>query len=129
MPGLTKNLFKTFIITTVVAVALNCVYYVIVQRGQSYDYQHAVTLIAGSTLVLTVILLIMTLPSLFLNYPQYWANKLSRVLLYFSGPVVFIIAVFNIRAGINDKVVDLITVAIFLSIHSFFYYRLTQTHK
>lgn len=126
MKALTKNLFKTFIISTVLAIAANCIYYAIIQQGKIDDYQQVVSKIAGGTLMLTVILLIMTVPVLFLLNINYWNNKLMRVLLYFSGPVVFIIAALNMQVNRADKVFDLITGFTFLIVHSVFYYLSTK---
>jgi hypothetical protein len=126
MKSLTKNLFKTFIISTVLAIAANCIYYAIIQQGKTADYAHVVSQIAGGTLMLTVILLIMSLPVLFLLNVTYWNNKLMRVLLYFSGPVVFVLAALNMQVNRADKVFDLITGFSFLIVHSVFYYLTTK---
>jgi hypothetical protein len=126
MKALIKNLFKTFIISTVLAIAANCIYFAIIQHGKIDDYQHVVSQIAGGTLLLTVILFIMSLPVLFLLSPVYWNNKLARVLLYFSGAVVFIIAVINMQPNPTDKIFELITGVIFLLVHSAFYYIITK---
>lgn len=126
MQALTKNLFKTFIISTVLAVAANCIYYAIIQHGQIDDYQQVVSKIAGGTLLLTVILLIMSLPVLFLLNKSYWSNKLVRVLLYFSGSLVFIIAVLIMQANQAEKVFEFITGIIFFIVHSIFYYNVTK---
>lgn len=126
MQALTKNLFKTFIISTVLAVAANCIYYAIIQHGQIDDYQQVVSKIAGGTLLLTVILLIMSLPVLFLLNKSYWSNKLVRVLLYFSGSLVFIIAVLIMQANQAEKIFEFITGIIFFIVHSIFYYNVTK---
>lgn len=126
MQALTKNLFKTFIISTVLAVAANCIYYAIIQHGQIDDYQQVVSKIAGGTLLLTVILLIMSLPVLFLLNKNYWSNKLVRVLLYFSGSLVFIIAVLIMQANQAEKIFEFITGIIFFIVHSIFYYNVTK---
>jgi len=118
-----NNLFYTFIISTVLAIAANCVYYAIAERGQDYDYKNAVTLIAGSTLVLTVILLVMALPVLFLANKQYWNNVPVRLFLYFSGSAAFLIAVFTLQANANTKIFDMVTVFIFIIVHYIFYHK------
>lgn len=124
---LLNNLFKTFIISTVLAIAANCIYYTIAERGQDYDYKNAVTLIAGSTFVLTVILLVMALPVLFLANKQYWNNVPLRLFLYFSGSAAFLIAVFTLQANANTKIFDMITVFIFIIVHYIFYHKTEKT--
>lgn len=94
MPPLVKNLLTTFIIATALAIGANCAYYVYIMHGNTIDYQSIATKIAGATLLLTVILSIMSLPVLFLLNPHYWNMIWLRVMLYFSGPVVFIISSF-----------------------------------
>ncbi len=120
---LLNNHFKTFIISTVLAIAANCIYYAIAQRGQDYDYKNAVILIAGSTLALTVILLVMALPVLFLANKQYWNNVPLRLFLYFSGSAAFLIAVFTLQVNANTKIFDMITVFIFIIVHYIFYHK------
>lgn len=126
MKALTKNLFKTFIISTVLAIAANCVYYAMLQHWKIDDYQHIVSQIAGGTLLFTVILLIMSLPVLFLLNASYWNNKIMRVLLYFSGSVAFLIAVFNMQVDESDKMFRLITGFVFLIVHAIFYFIITK---
>ena len=120
---LLNNLFKTFIISTVVAIAANCIYYAYAERGQDYDYKHAVAQIAGGTVELTVILLIMTLPVLFLVNRQYWNNKPLRLFLYFSGSAAFLIAVFTQKANTPNTISEMITVFTFIIVHYIFYHK------
>ena len=120
---LLNNLFKTFIISTVLAIAANCIYYAIEERGQNYDYKNIVTQIAGNTLVLTVILLIMALPVLFLVNRQYWNNLPLRLFLYFSGSAAFLIAVFTQQANTSNKIFQMLTVFIFIIVHYIFYHK------
>lgn len=120
---LLNNLFKTFIISTVVAIAANCIYYVYAERGQDYDYKNVVTQIAAGTVELTVILLIMTLPVLFLVNRQYWNNKPLRLFLYFSGSAAFLIAVFTQKGNTPNTVSEMITVFTFIIVHYIFYHK------
>ena len=118
-----NNLFKTFILSTVLAIAANCIYYAVVERGQAYDYINVVTLISGNCLKLTVILLIMALPVLFLANRQYWNNVPLRLFLYFSGSAAFLIAVFTLQVDALTKITELITVFIFIIVHYIFYHK------
>lgn len=120
---LLNNLFKTFTISTVVAIAANCIYYVYAERGQDYDYKNVVTQIAADTVELTVILLIMTLPVLFLVNRQYWNNKPLRLFLYFSGSAAFLIAVFTQKGNTPNTISEMITVFTFIIVHYIFYHK------
>jgi hypothetical protein len=121
MPPLAKNLFTTFIIATALAIGANCAYYIYLMRGNPIDYGSVTTKIAGATLLLTVILSVMSLPVLFLVNVNYWDNQSLRLALYFSGPVVFLIASLTLKAHTSDQIFDLITGSIFLLIHSIYF--------
>jgi hypothetical protein len=121
MKLLAKNLFITFIVSILITAAITCIYYAVIQKGG--NYQHEVPAIISGVFFLDVILLVMSLPALFLAFPSYWNNVLVRVMLYFCGPVCFLIAVFNIRLKAEDGVVYLMAGIIFLVIHGWFYYR------
>ena len=91
--------------------------------------QSAVVAIAGGTLLLTVILSIMTLPVLFLLNANFWNTLVARVVLYFSGPVVFIVAAITLPLSSSDKKFDLLTGIIFLLTHGVFNYLLVRKRK
>lgn len=126
MDGLIRSLFKTFIISIVLSIVVNCSYYYISQRDKGYDSSHVIPLIITGGIFINVIVLIMTLPSLFLTFPHLWINKIVRILLYFSGPVVFIITVLSIGWKEGDSEVYLLTGMVFLIVHTIFYYRITK---
>jgi len=115
------NLFKTFIISVAITAALSCIYYTVLQKDS--DYSKALPAIVSGVFLLDLILLVMSLPVLFLSYSSYWSNSLVRLLLYFCGPVCFIIATFNIKVKPQDGYVYLATGVIFLLVHAFFYYK------
>ncbi|SDT37815.1 hypothetical protein SAMN05216490_3269 [Mucilaginibacter mallensis] len=123
MKGLPVNLFKTFIFSTILAIAANSIYYAYIQRNLTQDYQHAVPLITGGTFFLTIILTIMASPMLFLANINFWNIIWVRLLLYFSGTIVFIGTVIFMPLSIANKLFDLITGAIFILVHFFFYAR------
>lgn len=126
MKGLPIILFKTLIISVIVAIAANCIYYVIITQSADRDYTHAVPLIMQRTFSLGIIIAVMSLPMLFLFNPNYWNHSLGRLALYFAGPIMFIIAVFYVSTNSVTQTSDLITGAIFLIVTSIFYYRLTR---
>jgi len=126
MKTLTKNLFKTFIISIVISSAINGVYYAITQRGTHYDYGHAINLIVSGALLLNVILVIMSLPSLFLGDDKLWNSKLSRLFLYFTGSLVFFVTVFFMKLGERDRLFYVINGAVFIIVHTIFYLRIVK---
>ncbi len=121
------DLFKTFIISTIISTAIVCVFYSVTQKTN--DYMHVVNLVSSGVFLLNAILVIMSLPSLFLSLPHVWNSKIIKLLFYFSGILAFIITVFFIQLSKYDRVVYLITGAIFAIVHIVFYYRLIKnTH-
>jgi len=122
MPPLAKSLFTTFIIATALAIVVNTAYYIYIIHGNTIDYQSVVTKITGATILLTVILAIMSLPVLFLLNINYWNNLWLRIMLYFSGPIVFISASVILKANTPDQLFDLITGGIFFFTHAVSYY-------
>ena len=111
------------------ALAANSIYYAIILKNSINDYQHAVSLIAGGTLFLTIILTIMSLPMLFLFNINYWNNILARLLLYFSGSIVFIITVMFMPLGPKDRLFDLIAGFIFILVHWFYYLKTVKASR
>ena len=126
MKGLPIIFFKTFILSVIVSIAANCIYYVAITPSGDRDYFHAVQLIMERTFSLGIIIAIMSLPMLFLYNPNYWNHTLGRLLLYFEGPILFILTIFYISTNPITKTSDLITGAVSLIINFVFYYRLTR---
>jgi hypothetical protein len=126
MKGLPLILLKTVLIAIIVSIAVNCIYYAILTRSGEHDYGHAVSLIMERTFFVGIIIAVMSLPMLFLYYPNYWSNTLSRLLLYFEGSILFIVAIFFVATNQLTKTSDLLTGAVFLFTNCIFYYRLTR---
>ena len=126
MNGLPKNLFKTFIISIVVSIAVNCIYYAESQKGGLQDYQHIVPSIASGAFFLNIILGLMSIPSLFLANPAYWNKPPVRFLLYFAGPVLFLATVLFMKLQPANAIFYFTTGIIFLIVHAVFYFRLTR---
>jgi hypothetical protein len=124
MKALLIQLSKTFIISIILSLVANALYYSIFTK--SADYGHVIPLLIMGSLFLNIIILIMTLPVLFLSYPHIWGNVISRSLLYFSGPVVFIITILTTGLQHGDFEVYLITGVIFLVIHTGFYFKMIK---
>jgi len=126
MKGLHLILLKTVLLAIVISIAVNCIYYAILTRSGEHDYGRAVSLIMERTFFVGIIIAVMSLPMLFLYYPNYWSTTTSRLLLYFEGPVLFIIAVFFVATNPLTKTSDLLTGAVFFITNCIFYYRLTR---
>ena len=118
------NLVKTFIISLIVSIAVSCVYYAVVEKGN--DYSKAIPVIISAQFYLNGILLIMAVPALFTPNPSIWSNPAWRLFLFFAGPVAFIITNFvNPQPGGNNAVY-IITGVVFFITHFVFYYKLTK---
>jgi hypothetical protein len=122
MHPLVKNLLGTFVIATVIAIGVNFGFYAYLMHGSPFDTVKILLSIANGTLLLTVILSIMSIPVLFLQNVNYWNNIILRVLLYFSGPVVYLIASFTQQVSDSEKKFHFITGGIFLVVHIVFYF-------
>jgi membrane protein CcdC involved in cytochrome C biogenesis len=121
---LLRLLFTTFIISILISTAATCIFYSVLLKTD--DYSHTVQKIASGVFLLNCILLIMSLPVIFLSTPELWNNKPLRVALYFSGSIFFIIAALFERVSQHDKEVYLLNGGVFLVVHTFFYFRETK---
>lgn len=126
MKGLPLVFLKTVLMAIIVSIAVNCIYYAILTRSGEHDYGHAVSLIMERTFFVGIIIAVMSLPMLFLYYPNYWNSITSRLLLYFEGSVLFIVSVFFVTTNPLTKTSDLLTGAVFFFTNCIFYYRLTR---
>lgn len=125
---LIADLFKTFLISTVISFAVNLIYYA-VARHPDYDFKNVVPSLVVAGLFMNSILLVMSFPVLFLSYPHLWNNLTVRLLLYFSGQIVFIVATLNMGWHAGDSEIYLFTGIVFLIIHGVFYRRLAHNRK
>lgn len=115
-----KQLFKTFIFSVILSIAVNSIYYAIDQKGA--DYANALPKIFEGIVLLNIIVFVMSLPSLFLVNPAYWRNLPVRLPLYFGGSIAFIVTIFTMGLPPQYKIIYLLTGCIFLIVHSVFYY-------
>jgi hypothetical protein len=120
MKGLPKQLFKTFIFSLFISIAANSIYYAIKQKG--LDYSHGLPAIFEGIFFLNIMVFVMSLPTLFLVNASYWNNLAVRLPLYFSGSIAFIVTAMSMKLQAEEKVVYLLTGAIFMIVHSVFYY-------
>lgn len=127
MKGLARPLFKAFIFSVILSIAVSSIYYAVAQKG--IDYTHALPKIFEGILFLNIIIFIMSLPSLFLVNAAYWNNLVVRLLLYFAGPVVFIITALTLKLPPADHVVYLLTGVVFIVVRVVFYYLAVKKRK
>ena len=121
------KLLKTYIISFVLSTAVNFVYYSIITNSAAKDYSHVIPLLLMGGFFINITLLMMSLPVLFLTYPHLWKNITVRILLYFSGPVVFIVSVLSMGWHHGDREIYLFTAICFIMVHAVFYYKLTRS--
>lgn len=115
-----KQLFKTFLISVILSIAANSIYYASMQKGA--DITNALTTIMEDATFLNIVIFIMSLPALFLASPIYWNNLTVRLLLYFAGSIIFIVTALSLKIQPANRVVYLLSGGIFLIVHSVFYY-------
>ncbi len=127
--NLLKNLLQTFIISTVLGIAINCIYYAVSQKVNQNTYLHTVPSIISGMLFLNIIAVIMSLPTLFLGNFSFWNNIATRLLLYFCGPALFLITIIIVKIDEPDKVIFLVASGVFLIVHTVFYFRLLKTAR
>jgi len=119
-----KSILRTAGISYLLSVAINMLYYAIRVQPASSDYGHVMPLALVGAVYLNIILFIMSLPVLFLNDPKFMRNTAMRLILYFSGPVAFLIGVLS--AGLQERDFEfyIITAVIYLIVHSVSYKKL-----
>ncbi|MDB5088624.1 MAG: hypothetical protein JWR09_2618 [Mucilaginibacter sp.] len=118
------NLVKTFIFSLIVSIAISCVYYAVIIKGN--DYSKALPVIISALFYLNGILLIMATPALFIPNPAIWSNPAWRLFLYFAGPLAYIITNFIApQPGPNNTIYITAGIVFFIT-HAIFYYKLTK---
>ena len=130
MHPVVKSLLSTFIISTVLATFANCAVYAYKMQGIQYAHVDTAIRIAEPTLLLTLILLITSLPALFLMSDRFWKPAIIGFLLYFIGPVAFIVAfVFMKFESPTDQLLGQLTGLIYLAVSIIFYYFVTRNYR
>jgi uncharacterized membrane protein SirB2 len=118
------NLVKTFIFSLIISIAISCIFYAVVIKGN--DYSKAVPVIISALFYLNGILLIMAAPALFLPNPTIWNNPAWKLFLYFAGPLAYIITNFIAPKQSLNNTIYIIAGIVFFIIHAIFYYKLTK---
>ncbi len=121
MLGLPKILFRTFILSVIIGIAATCIWYAISHKQDS-DYSHVLPLIVVGALFLNGVLVLMSVPVLFLANPAIRKNKAVAMMLYFAGPVLLLVTVLIMKDN-GDKAVYMLMTFIYLIVHTFFYFR------
>ncbi|WP_461453132.1 hypothetical protein [Mucilaginibacter sp.] len=123
---LLKTLFTTFIISVILDIATTCIYFAITQRHSNFDYMTILKMVSSGAFLLNIILLLMVLPVLFFSLPHIRANISMRFLLYFAGPIVFLITASVMQLGPVNKLFYLSSGIIFTIVHAIMYFRLVR---
>ncbi|MDB4923638.1 hypothetical protein [Mucilaginibacter sp.] len=118
------NLVKTFIFSLIISIAISCIFYAVVIKGN--DYSKAIPVIISALFYLNGILLIMAAPALFLPNPTIWNNPAWKLFLYFAGPLAYIITNFIAPKQSLNNTIYIIAGIVFFIIHAIFYYKLTK---
>ena len=129
MSPIVKTLLKTFVLSAILSVAVNCAFYAYNMQGLKYDHVSAAFAIGISTLLLTTVLTIVSLPSLLLMRHKYWKRPFVGFLLYFTGPISLTLAYFIIKMNPTNQFFDQLTGLIYLGFSTFFYYRVTKGYR
>ncbi|QTE38034.1 hypothetical protein J3L18_02880 [Mucilaginibacter gossypii] len=129
MKALARQLFKTFLFSVIISIVASAVYYSLQQKGVSQDLNGILPSLSESVALLNIFILIMTLPMLFLANPVYYNNLSIRLVLYFSGAVVFVITAFRLQLNPENKTLYFITAISFIVVHSVFYYLMTKKRR
>jgi uncharacterized membrane protein SirB2 len=118
------NLVKTFIFSLIISIAISCIFYAVVIKGN--DYSKAIPVIISALFYLNGILLIMAAPALFLPNPTIWNNPAWKLFLYFAGPLAYIITNFIAPKQSLNNTIYIIAGIVFFIVHAIFYYKLTK---
>ena len=129
MKALARQLFKTFLFSVIISIVASAVYYSLQHKGVSQDLNGILPSLSESVALLNIFILIMTLPMLFLANPVYYNNLSIRLVLYFSGAVVFVITAFRLQLNPENKTLYFITAISFIIVHSVFYYLMTKKRR
>jgi hypothetical protein len=118
-----KTLFTTFIISTILNIAVTSIYFSITQKNMGYDYKTILEKISSEAFLLNVILFLMVSPVLFFSLPHIRNNVAMRIILYFAGPVAFLITAMLMQVDSLNKLFYLESGLIFILVHTILYFR------
>ena len=120
---LLKTLFTTFIISIILDIAITCIYFAITQGHNNPDYMNTLRMISSGAFLLNIILFIMVLPVLFFSLPNIRSNDTMRIVLYFAGPIVFLVTAWVMQVSQLNRLFYLSTGVIFVIVHAIMYFR------
>ncbi|XHR92039.1 hypothetical protein ACFJIV_16785 [Mucilaginibacter sp. UC70_90] len=129
MKALARQLFKTFLFSVIISIVASCIYYALLHKGVGEDLKAILPSISEGVAFLNIIIFIMSLPALFLANSAYYNNLSIRLVLYFSGAVVFVITAFRLQLNPENKTLYFITAISFIVVHSVFYYLMTKKRR
>ncbi|HEX6428583.1 MAG TPA: hypothetical protein VF008_12890 [Niastella sp.] len=127
---MTKKILQNLLLTFVLSLLLTGLFYSIwfssKQRGFEEGQALTILFFVGD-IFQNLILTIATLPVFFLAKHANYNNLKTRILLYFSGPVLLTLCfVLFVGNSAEDKIGFLLPGLSFVAIHSYFYFRLTH---
>lgn len=123
MLGLPKILFRTFILSLVLGIAVTCIWYAIIRKPGSGDYAHKLPTIIVGAMYFNIVLALMSLPMLFFASPAIRKNTLIKLMLYFAGPFVVILTIVISKNDDINRTFYLLLAGIYTLIHTFYYFR------
>src|ERR1700744_6263144 len=123
MLGLPKILFRTFIFSLLLGIAITCIWYAIIRKPDSGDYAHKLPTIIVGAIYFNVVLALMSLPMLFFASPAIRKNTFMKLLLYFAGPVVVIVTTLLSKNDDINRTFYLLLSGIYTIVHAFQYFK------
>ena len=129
MHPIVKTLLKTFVLSTVLSICVNGAFYAYNMEGVRYNHLDAAINIATVTLVLTSVLLVLSLPALFLMRHSVWKHPFVGFLLYYSGPVLLVLIFFVKTMDQTTQFFGQLTGLIYLGFSTIFYYMVTKGYR
>ncbi len=131
MKGILPNLFKTFGWSIPASFLVNVIISLVLYHSKysAHDTGELVALLAVGAVYLNIILLIITLPGVWLIGPRSWNSPRVRLLLYFGGPALFVTYICAVGLKAGDSEVYLATAIIFLVIHAIYYTKFVRKAK
>jgi len=131
MTGILKNLLKTFAWAVPVSFSVNLLFFLVLadHSDKNSETGIGIELLTVASIYLNIVLLITSMPALFLNSPSLWHKPVWRSVIYFGGPLLFIAGVLAAGLQRGDLRVYLLTAMIFLFIQSLYYKKLLRRAK
>src|ERR1700744_6121553 len=128
MRGIFLALLKTAAITYPVSLIINLIADALYQSYSAHDFGVLGLLLVVGTLYITVILLVISLPALFLTDGDWWAKPALRLSLFFGGPLLFVLVTLfaTVASGAGDASTYLIIGVVYLFFQTIFYRKLLR---